>query len=84
MCNTVPPQLWSVAVNVFVAKELMSALTEAYRSLQKAEEVAKKMEDKEEYVELMKKLLNATGELEDGPILHVVAQHPSLNPFESG
>lgn len=68
-------------MNVFVAKELMAALMKAHEELQSVEKIAEKIDDKHEYVALMKKLLSAIGELEDGPILHIVVEHPSLNPF---
>ena len=59
-------------MNIFVAKALMSSLVECHEALKSVEEAAKKIESKEEYAEFMKKVLMAVGELEDGPILHLV------------
>ena len=68
-------------MNVFVAKTLMSSLLECYETLKGVEEAAKNIESKEEYTEFMKKVLSVSGELEDGPILHLVQEHPELKPF---
>ena len=68
-------------MNVFVAKTLMSSLLECHEALKRVEEAAKKIESKEDYTEFMKKVLSVAGELEDGPMLHLVQEHPELNPF---
>ena len=68
-------------MNIFVAKALMSSLVECHETLKSVEEAAKKIESKEEYAAFMKKVLSVAGELEDGPILHLVQEYPELNPF---
>lgn len=68
-------------MNIFVAKTLMSSHLECHEALKSVEETAKQIESKEEYTEFMKKVLSVAGELEDGPMLRIVQEHPELSPF---
>ena len=63
------------------AEKLMKHLVASLRELEDAEAVAETIDDNDEKIKIIKGLLLAFGEIEDGPIHNIVSEYPDLNPF---
>ncbi len=65
----------------FTARRVVDEVMVAYASIERAVSIAESSNDVETKVGIIKGLLHAAGDLEDGPILKIVGLYPDLNPF---